>query len=68
MLSRALCINIILHETKFGIQFLHTFSIEILIVEVEGSQYQIEHDDVDDESAQYVVECCEPAGLIGFHH
>ena len=46
-----------LHQAKFRVQFLHTLGIEILIVEVERSQYEIEHNDVQYESVEDIVEC-----------
>ena len=37
------------------IEFLHAFSVEVLVVEVEGGKNQVEHDDVENEDRKSVV-------------
>ena len=56
-----------LHEADFVVQFLHTLSVEVLVVEVEGGEDQVEHDDVEDEGVQDVVQGRCSAGRVCFH-
>lgn len=57
-----------LQQVRLSVEFLHTFCVEVLVVEVEGSHDEVEHDDVEDEGVHDVEDGSGPRVLVYLEH